>query len=127
MKKLNIKKFFVLLIVIISIFSYNNYSYAIGAEMDKSDDFINVGKGGETPINQPLVNDISSVLYSTITGIGMIIAFGIGAMLGIKYMTEGAEGKAKVKETFIPYVLGVGVLFGSFTIWKIAINLTKNI
>lgn len=126
MSKVNIKIIFIIFVAIISLFSYNNNSYALGDLMKKSDDFITEGKKQEkNPIEQGRIDEASSVIYSTVTGIGMILAFGVGAMLGINYMVAGAEGKAKVKETFIPYVLGVAVLFGSFTIWRIAVKIAN--
>ena len=52
----------------------------------------------------------------------MIIAVVVGIVLGIKYMIAGADEKAEVKETLLPYIIGCVVTFGAFGIWRILIN-----
>ena len=34
-----------------------------------------------------------------------------------------ADEKAKVKESLMPFVAGCVVVFGAFTIWKVAVNI----
>lgn len=47
----------------------------------------------------------------------------IAMILGIQFMVASASEKAKVKEAIIPFVVGCIVVFGAFTIWKIAVNI----
>ena len=42
-------------------------------------------------------------------------------------MTAGIEQQAQIKQALIPYVVGCVVVFGAFGIWKIAIEILKNI
>ena len=53
--------------------------------------------------------------------------FLVGTIIGIQFMVASAEDKAKVKEALVPYVIGCAVIFGSFTIWSIAVNLGQDI
>lgn len=62
-------------------------------------------------------------LYNLFLMAGIVIAVIIGAFLGIKFMTEGIEGKAKIKEALIPFCIGCIVIFGAFGIWRIAMIL----
>ena len=62
-------------------------------------------------------------LYGILLGIATVVAVAVGAVIGIKMMTESTEGKAKVKEALAPFVIGCIVVFGAFTIWKIVIEI----
>lgn len=62
-------------------------------------------------------------LYNLFLMAGIVIAVIIGAFLGIKFMTEGVEGKAKIKEALIPFCIGCVVIFGGFGIWKVAMHI----
>lgn len=61
-------------------------------------------------------------IYFTMLTIAIVLAFFVGAVLGIQFITSGAVGQAKVKEKLIPYALGAFVIFGAFGIWRIAYN-----
>lgn len=47
--------------------------------------------------------------------------FLVGTIIGIQFMVASAEDKAKVKEALVPYVIGCAVIFGAFSIWKVAV------
>ena len=59
------------------------------------------------------------------------IAIGVtilsGVALGIKFVTQSIEDKAKIKEAMVPWVIGILVSFGAFTIWEIAVNVFQNL
>ena len=52
-----------------------------------------------------------------------MVAVVVGMVLGIQFMAASADEKAKVKEALMPFVVGCIIVFGAFTIWKIAVNL----
>ena len=62
-------------------------------------------------------------IYFMMLTIGIVIAVFVGSVLGIQFITSGAEGQAKVKEKIIPFVLGAFVVFGAFGIWRITYNI----
>ncbi len=62
-------------------------------------------------------------LYFIMLTIGIVLAFFVGTVLGIQFITSGAAGQAKVKEKAIPFVLGALVVFGAFGIWRLVYNL----
>ena len=66
-------------------------------------------------------------VYYVMLGIGIVLAFVVGIVLGIQFITSGVAGKAKVKEKLIVYVLGIFIIFGGFGIWRIAINVGKDV
>ena len=67
------------------------------------------------------IQDLSNLIYNVLLVIGIVVAVVIGGILGIQFITSGAEGKADIKQMLVPYVIGVVVLFGAFTIWKIVL------
>ena len=69
---------------------------------------------------------MSNTLYNILFTTGVIIAFIIGGVLGIKFMTEGLEGKAEVKAMLAPYIVGCIILFGAFTIWKVVLTILQS-
>ena len=88
-----------------------------------ANDFLN--KGSETDEDSTMtgeqIQDLSNMIYNVLFVIGIIIAVIIGGILGIQFITSGAEGKADVKQMLVPYIIGLVVLFGAFTIWKIVL------
>ena len=43
--------------------------------------------------------------------------------MGINFMVQSVEDKAKIKESMIPWVIGIIISFGAFGIWQITINI----
>jgi uncharacterized membrane protein YozB (DUF420 family) len=70
-------------------------------------------------------NERSAVdqIYFTMLTIGIVLAIFVGSVLGIQFITTGAEGQAKVKEKLIPFVVGAFVVFGAFGIWRVTYNI----
>lgn len=91
-----------------------------------SDKFIQIGeKDADKTISQESMKDLSSTIYNVLLVLGVAIAVILGAILGIKFIIEGAEGKAEVKKALAPYIAGCVVVFGAFTIWKIVVTILQ--
>lgn len=93
----------------------------------EAQDFLEQGKKEGETINGDNLKTASHTLYNILLSIGVIAAVIIGAYLGVKFMLASAEDKAKVKESLVPYIAGCIIIFGAFTIWKLAINLLGSI
>ena len=83
--------------------------------------------GSNITIEQKDVSDaevveVITTLYYTLMALGSIVSVAYGGVMGIKFMAASAEDKAKVKESMIPFVIGMAVIFGSFLIWKIVVG-----
>ena len=59
--------------------------------------------------------------------IGVFVAFIMIAIMGIKFMMQSTEEKAQIKESLMPFLIGLIVTFGAFSIWKIAISILSKI
>lgn len=118
---MNRKTFRIIVIVIFFIISCSFPLNSFSGWFESADNFLNkgdnsVGIYGET--FSVAMNDI----YNMLTSVGMIISVVVGLILGIIYMMKSAVDKANVKESLFPYLIGSGIIFGAFGIWKIIIN-----
>lgn len=113
----------VLLFLFILVFVCNSFSYADIDISSTADEFIQAGTsaqstGGSSTAMNSAVKDIAGLL----TGLGIIVAVVIAAILGIQFMFGSVEQQAKVKDSIIPYIVGCVVVFGALGIWQLAIN-----
>ena len=84
--------------------------------------FLSIGSGtdGINVANLTGVfNLISGVLLTIATGITTISA----VVMGINFSIQSVEDKAKIKESMVPWVIGIIISFGAWGIWKITISL----
>lgn len=109
----------------------NSHIYArhtTGEVITEAEGFISTGENNSGDIlTTDELNNLSDTIYTILLVIGVVIAIIVGAVLGIKFITEGAEGKAEVQKALIAYVIGCVVIFGAFTIWKIVVNVIQGI
>lgn len=137
MKKLMAISIILMFITFLFVFQSNVYcmpkgetklasSLSVDNIMKDADDFI---KNGEATynINETELGDTSNFLYNLLLGIGIIAAVGVGIVLGIKYMVGSLEVKADLKQVLLGYAISCLVVFATFIIWKIAVNILSNI
>lgn len=104
-----------------------NGGHTIDEIINEAENFMNIGKNQNSKISANNLQLGSNTLYNILLGIGVFLTVAVGMYLGIKFMLASAEDKAKVKESLIPYIAGCIVIFGAFTIWKLAITLLSGI
>lgn len=103
-------------------------SHTAGEVIDEADNFIKTGeKDASKVIGQEELKDLSDTIYNILLVVAIVIAVLLGAVLGLKFIIEGVEGRVEVKKALLPYVLGCVVVFGSFTIWKVVVLILKGI
>lgn len=68
------------------------------------------------PNNAQSFWDMGNDILGIIRIVGTVISVGVLMVLGIKYMMGSAQEKAEYKKTFIPYVIGVVLLFAATNI-----------
>ena len=125
---MNIKKTIVLTIIMILfiniVFSYK--VLAISNGMSAASSFLNAASNAENQnnvINENALKTASSNIYNILLGIGIAVAVIVGAALGISFIFSSVEGKAKISEALVPYIVGCFVVFGAFGIWKIVVDI----
>ena len=130
MKKMLFKVCLITLLILCNLSVYSTTCMADGSlddVMNNGNSFLNAGSESSTMIDQ---NDIKS-LSNFISGVLLTIAIGVtvitGAIMGLNFITQSIEEKAKVKESMVPWVIGIIVSFGAFTIWEVAVNLFQSL
>lgn len=122
------KKILILLIIfsiLILTIIPKTYATTFGNIIDQGDKFISSKDSKVSTIKEEAFSDLSDSLYNVLLIIAIIAAFIVGGILGIKFITEGVEGKADVKALLLPYFIGCVVIFGAFTIWKLVVLALK--
>ena len=130
MKKMLFKVCLITLLILCNLSVYSTTCMADGSlddVMNNGNSFLNAGSESSTMIDQ---NDLKS-LSNFISGVLLTIAIGVtvitGAIMGLNFITQSIEEKAKVKESMVPWVIGIIVSFGVFTIWEVAVNLFQSL
>ena len=130
MKKMLFKICLITLLVLCSLSLYSTTCMAdssLDDIMNNGNSFLNAGSESSTMIDQ---NDLKS-LSDFISGVLLTIAIGVtvitGAIMGLNFITQSIEEKAKVKESMVPWIIGIIVSFGAFTIWEVAVNLFQSL
>ena len=117
----------ILLITIIS--PYSNTVFADSKSIDETiqgaRDFVTGGEGEET-ISETLAMENISFLYNGFLAVGLVILVIWGLVIGIKFMTSAANGKAEIKESLIPYSVGAVIILGSYGIWRLVVLILNN-
>lgn len=126
----------IIFIIILFLITMNTLQVTSNASKDDSDSIQSAMKnakqfssgeiedGGQIiTIDETKVQNVSNMISSVLLGIAVVVAVITTAILGMSFIVQSAEGKAKIKEALVPLVIGMIISFGAFTIWKFAINL----
>ena len=122
MKKVLISIIIFSVIILGGFCNYSNADTTFDATISQGDSFISTGKNQKdiATINGTKFSNVVKKVYNILLIIGVAISVIIVGVMGIRIITGSAEDKAEIKEQMVPYLIGCGVMFGAFTIWKIA-------
>ena len=96
--------------------------HAMGEIIKSGQNFLEKGQSIDEVIDQKALRDTSTYIYNMFLVVGIVLAVGVGTVLGIKFMTSSAEGQAKIKEALVPYIIAVVIMASAFTIWKFVVD-----
>lgn len=122
------KLMIIILMAFITIAFIPNMIYAIDMDniMSSGDKFLGAANNNAV-INEQALHETSDSVYNILFTIAVVLAVAIGMVIGIQFMIGSADEKAKIKETLIPYVIGVFIVFASFAIWKIVVSIGNDV
>jgi hypothetical protein len=127
--KTKIKIIIMIILTIITIFSINNKVYAdttVSTIFSGGRQFIKQGKSKANVDTTAIAKDIGGIgQVFLIIGIGT--AVGVGMYLGFKYITSGADEKAKIKERLIFYVIAIVLLVAAVGVTKVIVSIGDSI
>ena len=130
MKNKNISRVLLILISFMLILNLPlcSNAFSLDSLWTDSGGFIEVGQehsatGPTQEDLKPLSDSISSILLAIAVGVTLISI----VVMGISYMIQSVEDKAKIKESMVPWVIGILVTFGAYGIWKITLGIFGNL
>mgnify|MGYP004656908333 FL=1 len=121
--KLTKNLFIIILVTLVLCAFLPNKIYAVDNIISSGKDFVNKGEEQDNPIDEEALRDTSSYIYNVLFTIAVVLAFVIGMIIGIQFIMGSVDEKAKIKETLVPYVIGVFIIFSAFGIWKIIMSI----
>ena len=125
-------KIIFIIITIFLVFSFSTYSKVNAAStlddvLSKGEDFLNAADEDTNTIDEGDLHELSGFISGVLLSIAIGVTIISGVILGIKFVTQSIEDKAKIKESMVPWVIGILISFGAFTIWEIAVNVFQNL
>lgn len=104
----------------------NNTNESRGTASTSLDDIIENGKSflqlGKTDvIEESELKSLSDFVSGILLWIAVAVTLITAIVMGITFLTQSIEDKAKVKESLTPWVIGIIISFGAYTIWKVTI------
>lgn len=78
-------------------------------------------------IDKGALQTTSNYIYNILFTIAVVLAVAVGMIIGIQFIMGSVDEKAKIKETLVPYVVGVFIVFSAFTIWKLVIEFGNDV
>ncbi len=118
-------KIFILILIVFNILSLNIYAFDLGQMLTGAKTFLDGAVASTGNVDASFSGLIQGFAQAGLA-IGTIIAIVAGIVIAMKFMANGAEGKAEMKAELTPYLIGCVVLFGAFTIWTIVVNIMQN-
>ena len=107
-----------LMVIFMLVAICSNVFAAVNLNNIKSDK----GTGADT-----MIESVGSSILSIITGVGMILAIILVAVLGIKYMMGSAEEKSEYKKSMMPYLVGAVLVFGASAIGRAIVGFGQQV
>lgn len=123
--KIVIKIALVTLISILLILNNPLYSNALSFDeiMQGADNFLEEGTSGPTiKLEESELKGISQTISNVLLSIAIGVTLISAVAMGINFTIQSVEDKAKVKESMIPWVIGIFVSFGAYGIWRITMG-----
>ena len=87
--------------------------------------FLDKGSGAQGVINSSDINAEFMNIIDFLWGIGLLMIFITTVVLGIKYMLVNPNEKSRIKQATTPYIIGVTIIFGALSIWRLVIEILE--
>ena len=111
----------VLLLIILS-FTFVNISNAIQKEINPA-----TYKPSLTTDDYKTATEKTVPIVNAITTVGMVVSVVMAVVLGIKYMLGSAEQKADYKNTMMPVIIGVILIFFASVVVRVIVTIVNPI
>jgi len=116
-----------IIIIILLIFGIPIYSKASESTLDgiinSGDSFLDAGNGSlvSTP-DEGKLKTLSNTVSGILLTIAVVVTLISAVVMGINFVIQSVEDKAKIKESMIPWIIGIVISFGAYGIWRITMS-----
>lgn len=119
-------KIVLIFLIILNLYAITfNVLAAPGDIWQIGEDFLDLGSGGYSKFDAEDANEAFAYIVDFLWGLGLLVVFISTVVLGIKYMLVNPNEKSRVKQATTPYIIGVVIIFGALTIWKLVIDILE--
>ena len=122
--KRKICKILMIIIIVISLTTSNvkaSLWYDAKKWIEKGEEHSTLAQNTNNAMNH--LSELSGLLFGIGFGIGLIAL----AALGISYLlASSSETKSEIKQKTIVVVIGLGILLGSLSIWKVVVGILSS-
>lgn len=97
-------------------------AFSFSSLMGDAQGFLEQGNGSQ-PISEDGLKNISNTVSGILLTIAVAVTFISIAAMGISFAIQTVEDKAKIKESMVPWIIGVFISFGAYGIWKFVMGI----
>lgn len=116
-------------LLILNVPLYSKAAISFDEILDSGDDFLNTND--EDAVATAPSEEKLAEISDTVSGVLLTIALGVtlisAIVMGINFTIQSVEDRAKIKESMIPWIIGIFISFGAFGIWKLTMNVFYNL
>ena len=109
--KVTVKIITILLLTVVMITAINSTVFALTSANSIIDGIEK--KANETPTDAAKISEIAGKILALIQYAAVAIGVVLIAVMGFKFMMGSAEEKAEYKKSFVPFIVGVVVIFAA--------------
>ena len=119
-----LKIIFTIIVILALIFTISPYSEAFSLDevISNGDSFLSASTGS-MPVDEGNMMTLSKSISGILLTIAIIVTLISAAVMAIKFVFQSVEDKAKIKESMIPWVIGIFISFGAYAIWKLTMSI----
>ena len=122
----NIVKLKIMVIIaIVLIFSIPLYSKATTLDqiMTDADSFLTLDNNNVVTPSQEGIKNMSKTVSNVLLTIALGVTLISAVIMAIQFAFQSVREKAKIKESMVPWVIGIFISFGAFGIWNITMSI----
>ena len=120
----NIKLITTLVIAILVVLNLPIYSRANSLDeiMTNADNFLKTENSSVVTPSQEGIKNMSKTVSNVLLTIALGVTLISAVVMAIQFAFQSIEKKAQIKESMIPWVIGIFISFGAFGIWNITMS-----
>lgn len=125
-----VKTILSVLITVLLMFCMPLYSKALTLDdiIDNGNSFLEVEDSGlASKPDEGKLQDLSNTVSGILLTISLVVTLISAVVMGINFVVQSVEDKAKIKESMIPWIIGIFISFGAYAIWKITMSIFYNL